>query len=82
MDQQLLLPRRASANTTLDRDIDLRRAEPKPHHFLGGMGWASLEGSYVIDQLAVSVLGGSNGGSMARKEVLEKRLLQIFSVTT
>ena len=36
---------------------------------------------YWIDQLAASAGGGYGGGSMARKGV-EKRLLQIVSVTT
>ena len=42
-----------------------------------------VEGSYYfIDQLAASVAGGRDGGSMARKGVLKERLLQIVSVTT
>ena len=35
-----------------------------------------------MDQLAANVVGGRDGGSMARKEVLKERLLQIVSVTT
>ena len=42
-----------------------------------------VEGSYYfIDQLAASVAGARDGGSMARKGVLKERLLQIVSVTT
>ena len=41
-----------------------------------------VEGSKFIDQLAASVVGGRNGGSMARKGVVKERLLQIISVTT
>ena len=45
-------------------------------------GRLGVEGSYFIDQLAASVVGGRDGGSMARKGVLKERLLQIVSVTT
>ena len=40
------------------------------------------EGSNFIDQLAASVVGGRDGGSMARKGVVKERLLDFFSVTT
>ena len=45
-------------------------------------GRIGVEGSYFIDQLAANVVGGKDGGSMARKGVLKERLLQIVSVTT
>ena len=45
-------------------------------------GLLGVEGSYFIDQLAASVVGARDGGSMARKGVLKERLLQIVSVTT
>ena len=45
-------------------------------------GRLGVEGSNFIDQLAASVAGGRDGGSMARKGVVEERLLQIISVTT
>ena len=45
-------------------------------------GRLGVEGSYFIDQLAASVLGGRGGGSMAKKGVLKERLLQIVSATT
>ena len=43
-------------------------------------GRLGVEGSYFIDQQAASVVGGRDGGSMARKGVLKERLLQIVSV--
>ena len=45
-------------------------------------GRLGVEGSYFIDQLAASVVGGRDGESMARKGLLKERLLQIVSVTT
>ena len=38
-------------------------------------GRLGVECSYFIDQLAASVVGGRDGGSMARKGVLKERLL-------
>ena len=46
------------------------------------VGRLGVEGSNFIDQLAASVVGGRDGGSMARKGVVKKRLLQMISVTT
>ena len=45
-------------------------------------GRLGVEGSNFIDQLAASVVGGRDGGSMARKGVVKERLLQTISVTT
>ena len=45
-------------------------------------GRLGVEGSNFIDQLAASVVGGRDGGSMARKGVVKERLLDFFSVTT
>ena len=45
------------------------------------LGRFGVEGSYVIDRLVASVVGGMDGGSMTRKGVLKERLLQIFSTT-
>ena len=45
-------------------------------------GRLGVEGSKFIDQLAASVVGGRDGGSMGRKGVVKERLLQIVSVTT
>ena len=45
-------------------------------------GRLGVEGSNFIDQLAASVVGGRDGGSMARKGVVKERLLQIISLTT
>ena len=45
-------------------------------------GRLGVEGSNFIDQLAASVVGGRDGGSMARKRVVKERLLQIIAVTT
>ena len=45
-------------------------------------GRLGVEGSYYIDQLAATVVGGRDRRSMARKGVLKERLLQIVSVTT
>ena len=41
-----------------------------------------VEGSKFIDQLAASVVGGRDRGSMARKGVVKGRLLLIVSETT
>ena len=40
------------------------------------------EGSEFIDQLAMSVVGGKDGGAMARKGICKQRLQQIISVTS
>ena len=40
-------------------------------------GRLGVEGSNFIDQLADSVVGGRDGGSMARNAVVKGRLLQI-----
>ena len=40
-------------------------------------GRLGAEGSKFVDQLAASVVGGRDGGSMARKGVVKDRLLQI-----
>ena len=45
-------------------------------------GRLGVEGSYFINQLAASVVGGRDGGSMSRRGVLKERLLQIVSVST
>ena len=37
-----------------------------------------VEGSNSIDQLATTVVGGRDGGSMAGKGVMKERLLQII----
>ena len=49
---------------------------------MGSFGRLGVEGSNFIDQLAASVVGGRDGGSIARKGVVKERLLQILSVTT
>ena len=41
-----------------------------------------VEGSNFIYQLAASVVGGRDGGSMTRKGVVKEHLLQIISATT
>ena len=41
-----------------------------------------VEGGAFTAQLAASVVGGVDGRSMARKEVLKARLLQLVSVIT
>ena len=40
------------------------------------------ECSGLIDQVAASMVGGTDGSSLARKSVCKERLLQIISVTT
>ena len=45
-------------------------------------GHLGVEGSNFIDQLAASVVGGRDGGSMTREGVVKEHLLQIISVTT
>ena len=55
----------------------------KPTTFAVESFWRlGVEGSYFIDQLAVSVVGGRDGGSTVRMRVLKERLLQTVSVTT
>ena len=41
-------------------------------------GRLGVEGSYFIEQLAASVVGGRDGGPMATKGVLKERLFQIY----
>ena len=83
VDQLPLRPRRASANTTLDRDVSFDERSHKLTTFtVESFGRLGVEGSYFIDQQAASVVGGRDGGSMASKGVLKERLLQIVSVTT
>ena len=80
MDQLPLPPRRASANTTHARpghvSFDERSHKLTPFA-VERFGRLGVEGSYFIDQLAASVVGGRDGGSMVRKGVLKERLLQI-----
>ena len=49
---------------------------------MDSFGRLGEESSTFIDQLAASVVGGRDGGSMATKEAVKERLLQIVSVTT
>ena len=74
---------RAGVNTTtLVRDMS-NGATNLPL-WRGGKFWTprAIEGSNFIDQLAASVVGRREGGSMARKGVVKERLLRIVSVTT
>ena len=45
-------------------------------------GRLGVEGGTFIDQLAASVVGREDGGSMTKKGVVKEHLLQIVSVTT
>ena len=45
-------------------------------------GRLGREGSEFIDQLATSVVGGRDGGAMAKKGICKERVLQIVSVTS
>ena len=45
-------------------------------------GRLGKEGSELIDQLAASIVGGMDGGSLFRKVVCKEHLFQIISVTT
>ena len=45
-------------------------------------GRLGKEGSDLIDQMAASIVGGTDGSSLARKGVCKERLFQIISVTT
>ena len=49
---------------------------------VGSFGRLGVEVSNFIDQLAASVVGGRDCGSMVRKGVVKECLLQIISVTT
>ena len=45
-------------------------------------GRLGREGSKLIDQLATNVVGGRDGGAMAKKDICKERPLQIVSVTS
>ena len=45
-------------------------------------GRLGKEGSELIDQVAASIVGGTDASSLARKGVCKERLFQIISVTT
>ena len=45
-------------------------------------GRLGREGSEFIDQLATSMVGGRDGGAMAKKDICKETLLQIVSVTS
>ena len=45
-------------------------------------GRLGKEGSDLIDQVAASMVGGTDGSSLARKGVCKRRLLQIISMVT
>ena len=45
-------------------------------------GRLGKEGSELIDQLAASIVGGTDGGSLSRKGVCNEHLVQILAVTT
>ena len=45
-------------------------------------GRLGREGSELIDQLATSVVGGRDGGAMAKKGICKEGILQIVSVTS
>ena len=49
---------------------------------VGSFGRLRKEGNDLIDQVAASMVGGTDGLSLARKGVCEERLIQIISVTT
>ena len=45
-------------------------------------GRLGKEGSDLIDQMAASIVGGTDGSSLGRKGVCKERLFRIISVTT
>ena len=45
-------------------------------------GHLGKEDSYLINHVAASIVGGTDGTSLARKSVGKKRFLQKISVTT
>ena len=45
-------------------------------------GRLGREGSELIDQLATSVVGGRDGGAIAKKGICKERLLRIVSVNS
>ena len=49
---------------------------------LESFGPLSREANEYIDQLETSVVGGKDGGAMAKKIICKERLLQIVSVTS
>ena len=49
---------------------------------VGSFGRLGVEGSNFIDKAAASVVGGRDGGSMARKGVVKERLPQIIPAIT
>ena len=75
--------RRASTDTMRSGHVSFDERSRKLATFaVESFGRLGVEGSYFIDQLAASVVGGRDGGSMARKGVLKERILQMVSVTT
>ena len=81
-----LLPnlRRGSAATTLDRDKcpSTSVAINSPPSRWKAFGRLGNEGSDLIDQIPASIVGETDGSSLARKGVCKEHLFQIISVTT
>ena len=49
---------------------------------VGSFGRLGREGSEFIDQLVTSVVGGRDGGAMAKKGICKQRFSEIVSVTS
>ena len=81
-DQLFLLPRRASATTTLVQDRCPSTSDKLATLAVVSFGRLGRERSDLIDQIAASIVGGADALSLARKDVCKKSLFQIISVTT
>ena len=83
MDQLLQLLRRESATTTPALDTcPSTSAAILVTLAMESVGRLGREGSELVDQLATSVVGGRDGGAMAKKGICKERPLQIVSVTS
>ena len=61
--------------------FDERSYKPATHA-VESFGRLGKEGSDLIDQMAASIVGGTDGSSLATKGICKERLFQIISVTT
>ena len=61
--------------------FDERSYKPATHA-VESFGRLGKESSDLIDQMAASIVGGTDGSSLATKGICKERLFQIISVTT
>ena len=83
MDQLLQLLGRESATTTPALDTcPSTSAAILVTLAMESVGRLGREGSELVDQLATSVVGGRDGGAMAKKGICKQRFSEIVSVTS